>query len=140
MKRLKRGKDAIDESDAVRWIEFLLGLEPITTSPGLVPPLHVRESRELSNAGGCTPLSVAAKAGHFRCVLTLLKWGATVEGALMDLSGPCAQGHVMCLLECKAKALGQIRQHFCCAHYDEIIASSGDSAAAGERGGVDDRP
>ena len=41
----------------------------------------------------------------------------------MDLSGPRAQGHVMCLLECKAKALGQIRQHFCCAHYDEIIAS-----------------
>ena len=40
----------------------------------------------------------------------------------MDLNGPC-YGHTMCLLECKAKRLGFVRQHFCCAHYDEVISS-----------------
>eukprot|EP00908_Phaeocystis_cordata_P025278 Transcript_7729.p1 GENE.Transcript_7729~~Transcript_7729.p1 ORF type:complete len:555 (-),score=69.77 Transcript_7729:96-1760(-) len=122
VKRLKRGRDALNESDAVRWIHFLLRLQPVDKRPRSGEG-SVVDFRDIHNAGGCTPLGAAAKAGHFRCACVLLQWGADPQAALMDLHGPCADGHVMCLLECKARHMGGMRQHFACAQYDEIISS-----------------
>ena len=51
--------------DAVRWIHFLMRLEPIDKRPqrGMGSDL---EHRDMNNGGGCTPLGAAAKARRLK--------------------------------------------------------------------------
>ena len=81
---LRRSTNPFDETDAVRWIDYLVALPQPDLSPSLV------SKRVLHMGGGCTALGAAVKAGHYRCAVRLLKHGASVAAALHDLSGPCA--------------------------------------------------
>ena len=116
--RLRRHPNSMDEGAACTWIRHLLNLNPRTNSMPLL------EFREVQLAGGCTPLSAAAKAGHFRCCADLLRFGADRFESLMDLNGPLAGGHVICYLNrlARMERYEKTRQHLCAAYYPEIIA------------------
>ena len=115
--KLRRHPNPIDEGSTCTWIRHLLDLNPRANTMPLV------DYREVQLAGGCTPLSAAAKAGHFRCCVDLLRYGASREDALMDLNGPLAGGHVICFLNQRARMdlSERIRQQLCVAYYPEIL-------------------
>jgi ankyrin repeat protein len=118
VQRLRRSPNYMDEGAACTWIRHLLNLNPRTNSMPLL------EFREVQLAGGCTPLSAAAKAGHFRCCADLLRFGADRSEALMDLNGPLVGGHVVCYLNRLARMehYENTRQGLCAAYYPEILA------------------
>lgn len=115
--KLRRNPNPMDEGSTCTWIRHLLNLNPRANTMPLI------DFREIQLAGGCTPLSAAAKAGHFRCCVDLLRFGASRQEALMDLNGPLAGGHVICFLNhlARSERLEGIRQHLCAAYYPEIL-------------------
>ena len=73
----------LDEDAAVQWIRELLDISQ--RRPGYSGLAGVLNHRDAQLACGSTPLGVAARAGHFRCCIELLRAGASVQEAMMDL-------------------------------------------------------
>ena len=73
----------IDEEVAAQWIRTLLDIaEKRVGSSGLGSVLN---HRDVQLARGSTPLGAAARAGHFRCCIELMRAGASVQQAMHDL-------------------------------------------------------
>ena len=73
----------LDEEAAVQWIRTLLDIAQMR--PGYSGLVGVLNHRDAELARGSTPLGAAARAGHFRCCVELLRAGANVQEAMMDL-------------------------------------------------------
>ena len=73
----------LDEEVAAQWIRTLL--EVAQKRPGYSGLGGVLDHRDVQLARGSTPLGAAARAGHFRCCVELLRAGASVQEAMSDL-------------------------------------------------------
>ena len=131
VKSLQRSPSPYDESDTLPWLRHLLGVMERNKERKEKMDGMDRYSRsvpdvimDMSVAGCTSALGAAVMAGHYRCTVELLKWGASIELAMRFANGPMEGGHLPCYMMCKSVTPSNrdFRQTTMCSRHEEILA------------------
>jgi hypothetical protein len=127
----RRCQNPLDENETVLWIRYLLGIKQVHGYSADDRDFLRVDARDVQSAAGSTALGAAAKAGHFRCSLELLRFGANIDDAFHDMHGPCANYHTICVMKLHAQNPKEYVDKCQAASYVDILSMFACAEATG---------